>query len=30
MVLRCRDGELELRREPLPEMPDDLQQLFEE
>ncbi|HZD73695.1 MAG TPA: fumarate reductase/succinate dehydrogenase flavoprotein subunit [Actinomycetota bacterium] len=30
MVLRQRDGELELRREPLPEMPDDLRQLFEE
>jgi succinate dehydrogenase / fumarate reductase flavoprotein subunit len=30
MVLRQRDGELELRREPLPEMPDDLKQLFEE
>jgi succinate dehydrogenase / fumarate reductase, flavoprotein subunit len=30
MVLRSKDGELELRREPLPEMPDDLKQLFEE
>jgi succinate dehydrogenase / fumarate reductase flavoprotein subunit len=30
MVLRQRDGQLELRREPLPEMPDDLRQLFEE
>jgi hypothetical protein len=30
MVLR-RDGtELRLRREPLPEMPEDLRQLFEE
>jgi succinate dehydrogenase / fumarate reductase, flavoprotein subunit len=30
MALRSKDGELELRREPLPEMPDDLKQLFEE
>jgi succinate dehydrogenase / fumarate reductase flavoprotein subunit len=30
MVLRQRDRQLELRREPLPEMPDDLKQLFEE
>ncbi|HZD70928.1 MAG TPA: fumarate reductase/succinate dehydrogenase flavoprotein subunit [Actinomycetes bacterium] len=30
MVLRQRDGGLELRREPLPEMPEDLRQLFEE
>jgi succinate dehydrogenase / fumarate reductase flavoprotein subunit len=30
MVLRQTDGQLELRREPLPEMPDDLRRLFEE
>jgi succinate dehydrogenase / fumarate reductase flavoprotein subunit len=30
MVLRQQDGQLGLRREPLPEMPDDLRQLFEE
>ena len=30
MALRQRDDQLELRREPLPEMPDDLRQLFEE
>ncbi len=30
VVLRHTDGELRLRREPLPEMPDDLRQLFEE
>jgi succinate dehydrogenase / fumarate reductase, flavoprotein subunit len=30
MVLRQRVDQLELRREPLPEMPDDLRQLFEE
>jgi succinate dehydrogenase / fumarate reductase flavoprotein subunit len=30
MVLRQEDGELGLRREPLPEMPEDLRQLFEE
>ncbi len=30
VVLRRRDGELEVAREPLAEMPDDLKQLFEE
>ncbi len=30
MVLRQADGGLALRREPLPQMPDDLRQLFEE
>jgi succinate dehydrogenase / fumarate reductase, flavoprotein subunit len=30
MVLRRRDGKLDLRREPLPEMPDDLRELFED
>ena len=30
MVIRQRDGELALDREPLAEMPDDLKQLFEE
>jgi succinate dehydrogenase / fumarate reductase flavoprotein subunit len=30
MVLRFEDGHLGLRREPLPEMPEDLRQLFEE
>ncbi len=30
MVLRQADGGLALRREPLPQMPDDLKQLFEE
>jgi succinate dehydrogenase flavoprotein subunit len=30
MVLRQDDGKLSLRREPLPEMPGDLRQLFEE
>ena len=30
MVLRRRNGELTLSREPLPEMPDDLKELFEE
>jgi succinate dehydrogenase / fumarate reductase, flavoprotein subunit len=30
MVLRLQDGMLGLRREPLPEMPDDLRELFEE
>jgi succinate dehydrogenase / fumarate reductase flavoprotein subunit len=30
MVLSRRDGKLDLRREPLPEMPEDLRQLFED
>jgi succinate dehydrogenase / fumarate reductase, flavoprotein subunit len=30
MVLRRRDGKLDLRREQLPEMPDDLRELFED
>jgi succinate dehydrogenase / fumarate reductase flavoprotein subunit len=30
VVLRLRQGALEVRREPLPEMPDELKQLFEE
>src|SRR5574341_2353050 len=30
MVLRFEDGQLGLRREPLPEMPEDLRRLFEE
>jgi len=30
MVLIRRDGKLDLRREPLPEMPEDLRQLFED
>jgi succinate dehydrogenase / fumarate reductase flavoprotein subunit len=30
MVLRLQDGKVGLRREPLPEMPEDLKQLFEE
>jgi succinate dehydrogenase / fumarate reductase flavoprotein subunit len=30
MVLRRKEGELDLRREPLPEMPEDLRQLFED
>jgi succinate dehydrogenase / fumarate reductase, flavoprotein subunit len=30
MVLRQDNGKLGLRREPLPEMPDDLRELFEE
>jgi hypothetical protein len=29
-VTRIRDGEFSLTAEPLPEMPDDLKQLFEE